>query len=147
MWDRETPPGAPQHLCWPGHNKASLQLTGPGCLWKMGTVDGRRMTTHGLALEEKSMLYATAHPKPRADPIPSVGCYPKDLGSRHGAHRALSDCRQQQELSRTWLQLLGAVCNTLGVFRKLAFARLPSKASRFAHRWCCEITPVLLSSW
>lgn len=83
---------------------------------------------------------------PRAEGFPSMGCYLRDLGSRHGAHEAFFNSRQHREHSWTQLQLSAAICNALGVFRKMPPALLSSKASHIVYKWFCEITLVLLNS-
>lgn len=71
-------------ICHPAacHPEVSLQPASPGCLWKMETVDKRRMTTLRFCFD-KTMAYITSHPNPSAEPIPPVECLLTKLSRRH----------------------------------------------------------------
>lgn len=64
---------------------------------------------------------------PRAEGFPSVGCYLSIWAA--GMVHMKPSLRQHREHSWTQLQLSAAICNTLGVFRKMPPALLSSVKS------------------
>lgn len=129
----------------PDHTKMFLQLASLGFVqtnWEQWMGEG--WSHSGLALTWKIFSLYHGPPRPQGSACSFHWMFP--VGSGQQVQCTWNLLQQQRELNWTWLQLFGAISNTLGLLTKMPSAQLPSKASHFVYKGCCEITPVLLNS-